>query len=333
MAREYARIKLAIWTDPDFRALSNEAQRLYFLLLTSPTINMCGVADWRESRLAALSSDATLRSTQQAAWELGQAAMIAVDPDTEEVLVRSFVRHDGVLKSPNLAKAMVQAYAGTASQKLMAIISQEVRRAADEAPESKGLEEAETVAIRFPEGFQLGSNMVPDWFRNGSQNEANSAVGTKTEGFQLGSEMVPLSSNHNLQPTTTTKRGGATDDDRLPALVENKPPTANAAPTTKKGTRIPENWNPSRTDSNMKAEEGHDTGWLELELARFRDYWAGVAGAKGVKLDWDATWRNWVRRADDFKPQQQASTLGATDWKAKIAHARHLDQEDARRTA
>jgi hypothetical protein len=28
---------------------------------------------------------------------------------------------------------------------------------------------------------------------------------------------------------------------------------------------------------------------------QFKDYWAGVAGAKGVKLDWLATWRNWVR--------------------------------------
>jgi len=110
-------------------------------------------------------------------------------------------------------------------------------------------------------------------------------------------------------------------------------PTADAAPTSKKGTRIPNDWNPARTDANIKAESGHEPQWLELELARFRDYWAGIAGAKGVKLDWDATWRNWVRRADEFKPQQQASTLGAADWKAKIAHARQLDQEDARRTA
>lgn len=27
----------------------------------------------------------------------------------------------------------------------------------------------------------------------------------------------------------------------------------------------------------------------------FRDYWVSVAGSKGVKLDWSATWRNWVR--------------------------------------
>jgi uncharacterized protein YdaU (DUF1376 family) len=27
----------------------------------------------------------------------------------------------------------------------------------------------------------------------------------------------------------------------------------------------------------------------------FKDYWVSVAGAKGVKADWTATWRNWVR--------------------------------------
>lgn len=28
----------------------------------------------------------------------------------------------------------------------------------------------------------------------------------------------------------------------------------------------------------------------------FVDYWIGQAGSKGVKLDWLATWRNWIRR-------------------------------------
>ncbi len=27
----------------------------------------------------------------------------------------------------------------------------------------------------------------------------------------------------------------------------------------------------------------------------FKDYWIGVSGAKGIKLDWLATWRNWIR--------------------------------------
>lgn len=32
-----------------------------------------------------------------------------------------------------------------------------------------------------------------------------------------------------------------------------------------------------------------------LTFDRFADYWAAVPGAKGRKLDWFATWRNWVR--------------------------------------
>ena len=29
----------------------------------------------------------------------------------------------------------------------------------------------------------------------------------------------------------------------------------------------------------------------------FGDYWRAQPGQKGVKLDWDATWRNWMRKA------------------------------------
>jgi hypothetical protein len=35
---------------------------------------------------------------------------------------------------------------------------------------------------------------------------------------------------------------------------------------------------------------------------QFKDYWAAQAGQKGVKLDWDATWRNWVRNTKAVKP-------------------------------
>lgn len=31
-------------------------------------------------------------------------------------------------------------------------------------------------------------------------------------------------------------------------------------------------------------------------FAEFKDHWIAQAGSKGVKTDWTATWRNWVRR-------------------------------------
>jgi len=35
---------------------------------------------------------------------------------------------------------------------------------------------------------------------------------------------------------------------------------------------------------------------------QFKDYWIAQAGQKGVKLDWSATWRNWVRNSKAAKP-------------------------------
>ena len=55
---------------------------------------------------------------------------------------------------------------------------------------------------------------------------------------------------------------------------------------TKRASRLPDTWHP-------RAEDGIDN----QELAKFRDYWKAVPGQKGVKLDWDATWRNWLRTA------------------------------------
>ena len=43
----------------------------------------------------------------------------------------------------------------------------------------------------------------------------------------------------------------------------------------------------------------------------FKDYWVSVAGAKGVKADWFATWRNWIRnqKSSDVKQVQKVSFI------------------------
>jgi hypothetical protein len=61
------------------------------------------------------------------------------------------------------------------------------------------------------------------------------------------------------------------------------------------GTRIPENWVPS---SALQAWAVAERPGIDVQkvLDSFTDYWRGCAGAKGRKVDWDATFRNWVRR-------------------------------------
>jgi len=75
-------------------------------------------------------------------------------------------------------------------------------------------------------------------------------------------------------------------------------------------------------DEKMRAwfAEERLATWIDgrVEHEKFCDYWAGVPGVKGRKLDWAATWRNWMRSAAErqvprgWKPGQLAvSTSGA----------------------
>jgi hypothetical protein len=51
----------------------------------------------------------------------------------------------------------------------------------------------------------------------------------------------------------------------------------------------------------------------EAVAAEFRDYWIAQPGQKGIKLDWESTWRNWVRRQRAGKPNGQSKTMQALD--------------------
>lgn len=212
MARSYAQIYLTIWNDPDFRGLSREAQHLYFVMLTHPSLTSCGVLDWRENRLINLCEGWTVEQLRDAAWQLGQRKLIAVDPDTEEALVRSFVRHDGILKSPNKAKALVREHGEISSLRILELVSREVRRAIESEPFLKGSEVANPVAKQFPEPITKGFIYVPDWFKNDSQND------TKNGGSETGkgSKLVPSPSSLIPHPSTDVENTCVKSDELIP---------------------------------------------------------------------------------------------------------------------
>jgi hypothetical protein len=62
----------------------------------------------------------------------------------------------------------------------------------------------------------------------------------------------------------------------------------------KRGTRLPDAWEPTPPDhATSLMLVGAER--LRVELEKFRDYWAAQPGQRGVKLDWNATFRNWIR--------------------------------------
>ena len=66
----------------------------------------------------------------------------------------------------------------------------------------------------------------------------------------------------------------------------------------KRATTLPDNWTPEPEPELVKAIGGDVAA--RRELAKFRDYWIAQPGAKARKKDWQATWRNWLRNADQF---------------------------------
>ena len=60
------------------------------------------------------------------------------------------------------------------------------------------------------------------------------------------------------------------------------------------GTRIPADWS---EDGETAKAEGLSQQESTYEADRFRDYWRGIPGRHGRKIDWLATWRNWCRKA------------------------------------
>ena len=62
------------------------------------------------------------------------------------------------------------------------------------------------------------------------------------------------------------------------------------------GTRLSNNWNlPDEWAEWASKEKQMSYPEVKQMAHQFKDYWIAVPGTKGKKLDWAATWRNWVR--------------------------------------
>ena len=83
--------------------------------------------------------------------------------------------------------------------------------------------------------------------------------------------------------------------------------------TSNRGTRLPAVIDDIDSWFEFCVKERPDLVATKV-FAEFKDYWVAQPGQKGVKLDWEATWRNWVRRQSAPKQSfaQQAADIART---------------------
>lgn len=106
------------------------------------------------------------------------------------------------------------------------------------------------------------------------------------------------------QDVTVTSKSNAREEKRR----EEK--NINTGGERSRGSRLPTDWQLSPQDRDFCKTERPDLN-PDTVAADFADYWHSVPGAKGVKLDWPATWRGWVRK--QFAPKPGAVTQTTTD--------------------
>lgn len=128
----------------------------------------------------------------------------------------------------------------------------------------------------------------------------------------------------------------------FPSPVDPAPETKSPKKTTPKktnerpsasprGTRLPDDFRPSEEMIIWARAEAPGIGWREHE--KFLDYWRALPGQRGVKQDWVATWRNWMRKASDDLATRSRPTSDAPRLFEEMREDRARDQRTAAQVA
>lgn len=127
--------------------------------------------------------------------------------------------------------------------------------------------------------------------------------------------------DHYVVAMSTTRGSG---DERHPNNQENNQRIINSgvananapAPVEnpkqpKRGTRLPDHFklDQATIDWTTKQPNPHKLN-PNTEYEKFRDYWKAKPGKAGIKLDWNATWRNWWRKALEYAQQDNKHDHG-----------------------
>lgn len=147
---EYGKLLSRIWTDPDFTSLDARPQQLYCLLISYSTRNYAGVLPLTLKRWAKCTADAKVDDVIEALKALAARDFIAVDWDSEEVLIRTYVRNDEVYKQPNIMTSALKSAAHLESEPLRWVLHDELKR----LPEHKNSDVTARVIKDLVEGLK-----------------------------------------------------------------------------------------------------------------------------------------------------------------------------------
>jgi hypothetical protein len=167
------------------------------------------------------------------------------------------------------------------------------------------------------QGKVLEGEYLTGWEKRQPKREDNSA-----ERAKLWRERKRTQENAEKRPDKDTdtdkedrERGAPPSGDAAPPDPEDvgeqeaKPPAKRKAERGERLRAFLERQGENETAQawgEWALKEGLSPSEINHEMQKFCDYWHAIPGQKGVKLDWLATWRLWVRRVLENKEKEEA---------------------------
>jgi hypothetical protein len=131
MANALGLIHESIWRNDDWRELSRGAQALYMQLLSQKEVDCAGVLPLLPTKWAKGCAGLTTEQVMADMEELQRHRFVYYDEDTDEALIRTYIRNSNVMKVPNMRKSARRAATLVASPKIRAILAAELRATSD----------------------------------------------------------------------------------------------------------------------------------------------------------------------------------------------------------
>jgi hypothetical protein len=142
--RGEARIRVTIWDDEDYTSLPMDAQWLYEALLSQKTLNPAGVLTIPRREWSNLCSDDDApERIARARKVLESRRYLVVDDDTDELLVRSYVRRDVESAPPGTFRSAMNSAVAVSSPRIKAALYKELLRLDTTVVEGKGMANGE----------------------------------------------------------------------------------------------------------------------------------------------------------------------------------------------
>jgi len=120
-----------------------------------------------------------------------------------------------------------------------------------------------------------------------------SEVGSRAANARWGNKRNKnnVAADANALPEQSERNANQKPEARI---EKEKPPVSPKSGTRwQKGQGVPEPWLQWGREHFPSVDPAKVAG----QARQFADYWPAKAGKEGVKLDWEATWRNWLRKA------------------------------------